>query len=233
MISQFTTSYASYADSPFITESQDGKFAPDGYYSPQANDVWSLGIVLLNLATGRNPWKSATASDPTFQAYLHDPATFLPSVLPISRAANELLLRMLEVNWRTRITLAEVRRAVKIMDTFYSDGVLFEGSMARCPWETSMDPDSDEKKISLTTLMNMQLMIGGRNWVYTPSTKVAVVAAKNTATPARATELLQTGWPEYFPARHSLRRSKMASRKKRNQNSRSTCIWMHGDNLRR
>ena len=130
----------------FITECQGGEFAPDGYYSPQANDVWSLGIVLLNLATGRNPWKSATDSDPTFQAYLLDPATFLPSVLPISRACNDLLLRMLDVNWRTRITLPEVRRAVMRIDSFYCDGVLFEGSMARCPWEAGMDLDSDEEE---------------------------------------------------------------------------------------
>ncbi|KAF8628748.1 hypothetical protein AX15_003740 [Amanita polypyramis BW_CC] len=125
-------------------ECQGGEFAPDGYYSPQANDVWSLGIVLLNLATGRNPWKSATAADPTFQAYLHDPLAFLPSVLPISRPANDLLLRMLDVNWRTRITLPEVRRAVRTIRTFYCDGVIFEGSMARCPWEAGMDLDSEE-----------------------------------------------------------------------------------------
>jgi serine/threonine protein kinase len=44
------------------------------------NDIWSLGIILLNLATGRNPWKSATPGDPTFQAYLRDPMHFLPTV---------------------------------------------------------------------------------------------------------------------------------------------------------
>ncbi|KAM6503542.1 hypothetical protein JOM56_000485 [Amanita muscaria] len=129
-------------------ECQGGEFAPDGYYSPQANDVWSLGIVLLNLATGRNPWKSATVTDPTFQAYLHDPQSFLPSVLPISYSANELLLRMLDVNWRTRMTLPEVRRAIKMLDTFYCDGVIFEGSMARCPWEASMELDSEEEEIA-------------------------------------------------------------------------------------
>ncbi|PFH48673.1 hypothetical protein AMATHDRAFT_76606 [Amanita thiersii Skay4041] len=108
-------------------ECQGGEFAPDGYYSPKANDVWSLGIVLLNLATGRNPWKSACSTDPTFQAYLREPRTFLPSVLPISRAANELLMLMLDVNWHTRIGLEEVRRIVEDMDTFYCDGVVFEG----------------------------------------------------------------------------------------------------------
>jgi hypothetical protein len=44
-----------------------------------------LSLILLNLATGRN------LTD--FPGVLHDPATSLPSVLPLSRVANELLLR--------------------------------------------------------------------------------------------------------------------------------------------
>ncbi|KAM6503495.1 hypothetical protein JOM56_000438 [Amanita muscaria] len=54
-----------------------------GVYSPCFNDIWSLSIIPLNLATGPNPWKSATSSDPTFQANLRDPCYFLSSVLPI------------------------------------------------------------------------------------------------------------------------------------------------------
>lgn len=106
------------------------------------NDIWSLGIILLNLATGRNPWKSATPNDPTFQAYLRDPNGFLPTVLPISPEVNEILVRMLDVDWRERSTLREVRYAIEGINNFYSDGVVFEGSMARCPWESGMDIDS-------------------------------------------------------------------------------------------
>ena len=106
------------------------------------NDIWSLGIILLNLATGRNPWKSATADDPTFQAYLRNPINFLPSVLPISSEVNDILMRMLEVDWQQRMTLREVRYAIEEVTTFYSDGVIFEGSMARRPWESGMKIDS-------------------------------------------------------------------------------------------
>lgn len=106
------------------------------------NDIWSLGIILLNLATGRNPWKSATPDDPTFQAYLRDPINFLPSVLPISVEVNEILVKMLDVDWRERMTLREVRYAIEEVTNFYSDGVVFEGSMARCPWEAGMEIDS-------------------------------------------------------------------------------------------
>lgn len=127
----------------FIAECQGGEFAPTGSYSPMFNDIWSLGIILLNLATGRNPWKSATGSDPTFQAYLRDPLDFLPSVLPISYEVNAVLTRMLEVDWRQRMTLPELRQAIEDVTTFYSDNVVFEGSMARCPWESGMEIDSD------------------------------------------------------------------------------------------
>ncbi|KAG9313535.1 serine/threonine protein kinase [Chiua virens] len=124
-------------------ECQGGEFAPTGSYSPLFNDIWSLAIILLNLATGRNPWKSASSSDPTFQAYLRDPFNFLPTVLPISAEVNNILCRMLEVDWRRRITLSEVRAAIQQVDHFYAEGVIFEGSMARCAWEIDVDIESD------------------------------------------------------------------------------------------
>ena len=110
------------------------------------NDIWSLGIILLNLATGRNPWKSATADDPTFQAYLRSPDSFLPSVLPISSEVNKILVGMLDIDYRRRLPLRQVKHAISQVKSFYSDGVIFEGSMARCPWESGMDIDTDSSE---------------------------------------------------------------------------------------
>ncbi|KAH0578272.1 hypothetical protein H2248_003896 [Termitomyces sp. 'cryptogamus'] len=124
-------------------ECQGGEFALTGNYSPMFNDIWSLGIILLNLATGRNPWKSATPDDQTFRAYLRDPLNFLPTVLPISSEINDILTQMLEVDWRERITLRDLRHAIEDVETFYSDGAIFEGSMARCLWEAGMDIDNE------------------------------------------------------------------------------------------
>lgn len=134
-----------------MLECHGGEFAPTGSYSPMSNDIWSLGIILLNLATGRNPWKSAKADDPTFQAYLRNASGFLPTVLPISVEINDVLTRMLEVDWRERMTLRELRIAIEDVNSFYSEGVIFEGSMARCPWEAGIDIESDSstKNISV------------------------------------------------------------------------------------
>lgn len=103
------------------------------------NDTWSLGIILLNLVTGRNPWKSATPDDATYQAYRRDPSRFLPSVLPISDELNKILVRVLDTNWQTRITLPELRVCLQNIKNFYSENVIFEGSLARCPWEAGLD----------------------------------------------------------------------------------------------
>ncbi|KAF7316227.1 Serine/threonine protein kinase [Mycena indigotica] len=120
-------------------ECQGGELSPTGSYSPMFNDIWSLGIVLLNLATGRNPWKAAILTDSTFRAYLQDPSEFLPSVLPISSELNAVLVRMLEIDWRDRITIPELRVALARVKNFYSEGAVFDGSMARCPWEVGVD----------------------------------------------------------------------------------------------
>lgn len=67
---------------------------------------------------------------------------FLPTVLPISPEINNILVRMLDVDWRNRMALSDVKYAIEEVTSFYSDGVVFEGSMARCPWESGMDIDS-------------------------------------------------------------------------------------------
>ncbi|KAG6831406.1 hypothetical protein H0H87_005227 [Tephrocybe sp. NHM501043] len=135
-------------------ECQGGAFAPEGRYSPKSNDVWSLGIILLNLATGRNPWKTATIDDLTFQAYLREPLTFFPSVLPVSQEINDILLQMLHVDWQQRVTLPELRQQMEDISNFYAPDVVFDGSQARCSWEATdslKPPPVPEKELPRTS----------------------------------------------------------------------------------
>ncbi|KAF9475709.1 kinase-like protein, partial [Pholiota conissans] len=120
-------------------ECQAGDYENLGHYSPMHNDIWSLGIILLNLVTGRNPWKSAMSDDPTYKAYQRDPLQFLPSVLPISEEFNNLLVQVLHIDWKKRMSLDKMREYVLSIKSFYSENVIFEGSLARCPWEAGLD----------------------------------------------------------------------------------------------
>lgn len=86
-------------------------------YSTPANDVWSLGVILVNLICGRNPWKQACVDDETFREYLRNP-DFLMDILPISKQTNALLKRVFTVREEWRCSLAELRTMVYEVDRF-------------------------------------------------------------------------------------------------------------------
>ncbi|KAF2766481.1 serine/threonine protein kinase, partial [Teratosphaeria nubilosa] len=89
-------------------ECQQSNPKPFACYASAPNDVWSLGVILVNLVCGRNPWKRASMDDPTFQAYVRD-RNFLQTILPISRDLHFILQRIFEIDPRKRITLDELR----------------------------------------------------------------------------------------------------------------------------
>lgn len=92
-------------------ECQQSNARPMSCYMSAANDVWSLGVMLVNLTCGRNPWKRASPDDSTFQAYLKDPF-FLKSILPLSTEMVCILSRVFERDPSKRITIPELRQAI-------------------------------------------------------------------------------------------------------------------------
>jgi len=80
-------------------------------YASAPNDVWSLGVILVNLTCGRNPWKKASPDDSTFRAFLKDP-NFLSSILPLSPELNMILRRVFECDPQKRITLSKLRELI-------------------------------------------------------------------------------------------------------------------------
>jgi serine/threonine protein kinase len=65
-------------------------FEADCYNVPAA-DVWSLGIVLLNLISGRCPWDKASVSDLIFQQYVTTDPDILREKLNMSEKLDDFL----------------------------------------------------------------------------------------------------------------------------------------------
>lgn len=80
-------------------------------YASGPNDIWSLGIILVNLTCGRNPWKRASMEDSTFRAYRNNPS-FLSSILPLSTELDFILSRIFECDPRKRIQIPELRTLI-------------------------------------------------------------------------------------------------------------------------
>ncbi|KAM4067059.1 kinase [Hirsutella rhossiliensis] len=87
------------------------------YYMCAPNDVWSLGVILVNLTCGRNPWKHALFQDSTYRAYARS-RDFLKTILPLSDELNDILARIFNPSPEHRITLPELRNRIMACSSF-------------------------------------------------------------------------------------------------------------------
>ncbi|TPX47806.1 hypothetical protein SeMB42_g01061 [Synchytrium endobioticum] len=87
-------------------------------YCTAANDVWSMGVILINLLFGKNPWHEASATDPIFGPYISRAPEILREQFNLSHEFDSLLRRVFTLDARKRITLKELRRAVAQCNTF-------------------------------------------------------------------------------------------------------------------
>lgn len=97
-----------------LTSLPECQQSPSSYsrcYASAPNDVWSLGVILVNLTCGRNPWKRASPEDSTFRTFLQDP-DFLRSILPLSPELDAILHRVFECDPLKRISIQELRDLV-------------------------------------------------------------------------------------------------------------------------
>jgi serine/threonine protein kinase len=118
------------------------------YYACAPNDIWSLGVILVNLTCGRNPWKSASPKDSTFRAYMED-RHFLKSILPLSDELNDILGMIFELDPARRIKLDELRQRIlnchqftksPVTATTYTNSAIYEEPLS--PSSTISDEGS-------------------------------------------------------------------------------------------
>lgn len=115
--SEVTSSEFGCGSTFYIAPESLGGWSDEKTYATRPGDVWSLGIILVNLVCGRNPWRSASPDDESFNTYLKD-ETFLRRILPISRQCQWILSQIFTLDPAQRITLPELRKLILDIDTF-------------------------------------------------------------------------------------------------------------------
>lgn len=80
-------------------------------YQCAPNDIWSLGVILVNLSCGRNPWKQASEEDSTYRAFKKD-RNFLKSILPLSDELNDILGMVFESDPEKRINVGQLKQLI-------------------------------------------------------------------------------------------------------------------------
>ena len=98
-------------------------------FDSAANDVWSLGVILINLVFGRNPWKQACPRDETFSAFVLN-NNFLQTILPMSDELNDIIKSVFCLSPKKRLSLPEFVRRVQGCTSFTTAG---EGSSSLSP----------------------------------------------------------------------------------------------------
>ncbi|KAG0174807.1 hypothetical protein DFQ28_004456 [Apophysomyces sp. BC1034] len=106
-------------------DGDDSMVQPDGELSPydsSASDVWSLGILLLALMFGRNPWQEATTMDPAFAEFKRRPSMVKHQLFPaLSGPAFQFVKSVLAIDAAKRPTVSEMKKQFAALDRLYTD----------------------------------------------------------------------------------------------------------------
>ncbi|KAK7683123.1 hypothetical protein QCA50_013796 [Cerrena zonata] len=87
-------------------------------YSSRRSDIWALGVIIVNMVTGRCPWDQAAFDDPCFASYMRN-RSFLRKQLPISKATNGLLRAIFTPNPSMSINLRTLKQRIQDVGTFF------------------------------------------------------------------------------------------------------------------
>jgi hypothetical protein len=117
-----------------------------------------LGVILINLVSGRTPWKQANSQDSAFAAYVKQPRRFFRTILPgISKTLDRILIRIFCLDPAKRITLSELRNMILGCRSFTSSS-----ATAPTPINTNKPvtppPSQQEEKIQCSDSFESTVM---------------------------------------------------------------------------
>lgn len=130
-----------FEDVPNSTLALNSKFFPT-----LAGDIWSLGVLFINITCARNPWPVANINDrhEVFANYILQNKSILQTILPISKQFNSLLNEIFSLNPNHRISLGEL--AAKIVEVdFFHDKVEYNEQLCTPPTELRSRPLTPER----------------------------------------------------------------------------------------
>lgn len=84
----------------------------------RGSDVWALGVILINMIFGQNPWSSADMENPTFNMFIRKDPDVLQRKLGLSDEFNRVVKRMFSKNVFDRYSLDELRQEVNRIEVF-------------------------------------------------------------------------------------------------------------------
>ncbi|KAJ3037079.1 hypothetical protein HDV00_002083 [Rhizophlyctis rosea] len=99
-------------------DNKNGEDEEEGY-APGPNDVWALGVLLVNMLTGQNPWVEPSMSDPLYAAYKGAEGDILKVHFGFSDELNEILARVFDVEAHRRPSLGELKDMVVEVERFF------------------------------------------------------------------------------------------------------------------
>jgi serine/threonine protein kinase len=112
------------------------------YYDAAASDVWSLGILLLALLVGRNPWQEATSLDNAYRAFRNDPGVLKHTLFPsLSSHCFHFLTRVLSPNPALRPSVTEMKHQFAALDRLLlEEGQEEQDDDDYCCWPVDITP---------------------------------------------------------------------------------------------
>ncbi|GEQ71120.1 hypothetical protein JCM33374_g4801 [Metschnikowia sp. JCM 33374] len=125
----------------FYTDENSSMESTSKLFPTLAGDVWSLGVLFVNITCSKNPWPIANINDKqeVFHNYIVNDNSVLRKILPISRQFNTLLNDIFVLNPNRRISLQKLAQRIVSCD-FFNEPMEFNTQLFTPPKEYASIP---------------------------------------------------------------------------------------------